>query len=63
MASSLPPKDQPWYGVLVDQSHDTTYVAERNLILSDDKSRIQHPFVDYYFATFDGVEYGTRVLN
>ena len=31
MAKSKPPRDKPWYHVLVDQSFTMTYVAERNL--------------------------------
>ena len=31
MARSRPPKDQPWYHVLVHDSDHMTYVAERNL--------------------------------
>jgi len=31
MARSKPPKDRPWYHVLVDGQSHQTYVAERNL--------------------------------
>ncbi len=31
MAKSRPPKDQPWYHILVFSSGHKTYVAERNL--------------------------------
>ena len=31
MARSRPPKDKPWYHVLVHEAVHTTYVAERNL--------------------------------
>ena len=31
VARSRPPKDQPWYHILVHGTHQTTYVAERNL--------------------------------
>ena len=31
VAKSRPPKDQPWYRVLVDGSECETYVAERHL--------------------------------
>ena len=30
MARSRPPKDEPWYHVLVHDAEHTTYVAERN---------------------------------
>ena len=31
MAISKPPKDQPWYHILVHDAFHTTYVAEKNL--------------------------------
>lgn len=31
VARTRPPKDQPWYRVLVHSAHNETYVAERNL--------------------------------
>ena len=63
MASSKPPKDKPWYGVLVDGHEHTTYVAERNLALSGDKSQIEHPTLGFYFEQYDGIEYRSRKLN
>ena len=63
MAISRPPKDRPWYGVLVDNSLNTTYVAERNLILSSDKSQVNHPHLGLYFDKYDGLEYKLSVLN
>lgn len=63
MASSRPPKDRPWYGVLVDQTGDTTYVAERNLMLSSDNTQIEHPYLGFYFEKFDGVKYILRTMN
>ncbi|MDH3376002.1 MAG: heat shock protein HspQ [Gammaproteobacteria bacterium] len=46
MAKSLPPKDQPWYRVLVDGAAHQTYVAQRNLTDDGDRSPIQNPYVD-----------------
>lgn len=63
MASSQPPRDKPWYGVLVDGQEHTTYVAERNLALSGNKSQIEHPVLGFYFEQYDGVEYRRRMLN
>ncbi len=63
MAISRPPKDRPWYGVLVDNSLHTTYVAERNLLLSEDKSQVNHPDLGFYFDQFNGLEYRVRVMN
>ncbi|MCY3884014.1 MAG: heat shock protein HspQ [Gammaproteobacteria bacterium] len=63
MAITRPPKDQPWYGVLVDNTQQTTYVAERNLLLSNDKSQVNHPYLGVYFDEFDGLEYKLREVN
>jgi heat shock protein HspQ len=52
VASSRPPKDQPWYHVLVHGSDQTTYVAERNLELDDSDAPIRHPLVEHYFSEF-----------
>ena len=50
MATSHPPKDAPWYHVLVDGALHTTYVAERNLETDEDGGPIAHPLVDQFFA-------------
>ena len=56
MAMSNPPKDQPWYQVLVHDATHTTYVAERNLVAEDAAEQINHPLVAHYFADFaDGM--------
>ena len=53
---SQPRKDQPWYHVLVDGGHHTTYAAEENLVLDHDHSPVDHPLVDLFFSAFsDGV--------
>lgn len=53
VAKSKPPKDAPWYHVLVDGSDTTTYVAERNLASSEDISEINHPLIEVYFQEFN----------
>ncbi len=53
VAKSKPPKDAPWYHVLVDGSDTTTYVAERHLAPANDISEIAHPLVDVYFSAFN----------
>ncbi len=52
-----PPKDEPWYHVLVDGSDATTYVAERNILTTDNTSEINHPLVDMYFLNFSSDRY------
>ena len=64
VASSRPPKDQPWYHVLVDQRTLETYVAERHLesdILGDP---IDHPYVGVFFGVLkDGVYVPHQTVN
>jgi heat shock protein HspQ len=52
MAPSRPPKDQPWYRVLVDGASHETYVAERNLEHDPEGTPIRHPDLDQYFGEF-----------
>ncbi len=61
MARSRPPKDRPWYHVLVDGALHSTYVAERHLDASDDLGQIEHPWLGEYFDRFDGSRYHTIV--
>jgi len=61
VAKSRPPKDQPWYRVLVDGAEHETYVAERHL--EDDASHkpVSHPAVKKVFAEYvDGAYVLTR---
>jgi len=59
VAKSRPPKDAPWYHVLVHDASHTTYVAERNLIADPDPAQIDHPMLGDYFSLYDGVRYLT----
>lgn len=49
MARSRPPKDQPWYHVLVHEAAHTTYVAERNLEADLSGEPINHPAIGELF--------------
>ena len=49
VAKSRPPKNQPWYHVLVDGSDHQTYVAERNLEPDETCKPVSHPFVSILF--------------
>ena len=60
VARSRPPKDKPWYHVLVDRADHTTYVAEQNLAPVDEFRPISHTLVDHYFREFDGKKYSLR---
>ncbi|MFQ5766371.1 MAG: heat shock protein HspQ [Acidobacteriota bacterium] len=64
MARSKPPRDQPWYKVLVHDTEDITYVAERNLVKDSGREPIQHPLLEEYFNEFrDGYYCDTRNVN
>lgn len=60
VARFRPPKDKPWYHVLVDQAVHTTYVAEQNLAPADELQPIRHALADHYFSEFDGERYTLR---
>jgi len=60
MATSRPPKNKPWYNVLVDQSFQLTYVAERNLLANEDCRQIDHPYLGHYFDKYDGKRYYSK---
>ncbi len=54
MARSKPPKDEPWYRVLVDGEVHATYVAQRNLKPDGTNLPIVHPLLSDYLSEFDG---------
>jgi len=60
VALSRPPKDKPWYHVLVHNSNQLTYVAERHLEEDGSNEAINHPAIDMYF---DGFENGVYSLS
>lgn len=64
VAKSKPPKDEPWYHVLVDNSQQSTYVAERNIEATDSASPINHPLINHYFINFvDGHYFHNNTNN
>ena len=60
VAKSRPPKNEPWYHVLVDDGEHNTYVSERNLEADDSPEQINHPLVD---ELFDGFVNGMYIMN
>ena len=63
MARTRPPREAPWYHVLVHGEEHTTYVAERNLTAYAGLDRIDHPLLEDYFDGFrDGV-YHSRITS
>ena len=63
VALSRPPKDRPWYHVLVDGAAHTTYVAQRHLEASSDIGQINHPLLGRYFESYDGRRYHLRDVH
>ena len=57
VARSRPPKDEPWYHVLVNDAPHSTCVAERNLGPDNSMQVINHPLLDTYFAGFGDGHY------
>ncbi len=57
VARSRPPKNKPWYHVLVDGKTHSTYVAERHLEPDENLQPIQHPLVEHFFAKFEDGKY------
>lgn len=60
MALSRPPKDRPWYHVLVHDAEHTTYVAERNLAPDESDEPIRHPSLAEHFDERREGHYVTR---
>jgi len=63
VARSRPPKDAPWYHVLVDGTAQSTYVAERHLEPGDASTQIEHPALGKFFDRFSGSRYHRRRMN
>lgn len=56
VARSRPPKDRPWYHVLVHRSRVMTYVAERHLVRTGQPGPVVHPMIGDYFSGYaDGL--------
>ena len=63
VALSRPPKDAPWYHVLVDGGDHTTYVAERHLRLSRNRRQMEHSLLGRFFQRYDGRRYYPHTLH
>ncbi len=61
VALSRPPKNEPWYHVLVDNATHTTYVAERNLEASQNNLQINHPLLGQFFGRYDDQRYFSNI--
>ncbi len=64
VALSRPPKDEPWYHVLVHEAEHTTYVAERNLQCDLTGKPIYHPALAQLFDDLkEGIYRRSRRVN
>jgi len=63
VALSRPPKDKPWYRVLVHNAIHETYVAERNLEPCLAGEPINHPLIDTVFEKFENGSYIIKRRN
>ena len=64
VARSKPPKDRPWYHVLVHGSGQQTYVAERHLETDPSGKPVDHPMLGLFFDELrDGHYVANRLLN
>jgi len=63
VALTRPPRDRPWYRVLVHNASHETYVAERNLLPDESVEPVIHPLLDTYFTEFRGGRYISQLRN
>ena len=57
VAKSRPPKDEPWYHVMVDNALHTTYVAQQNLESARDLEPVDHPDIEELLGDYDNGRY------
>ena len=63
VAKSRPPKNRPWYHVLVHDNVHSTYVAERNLEADASLEPVNHPLLEQFFCKFEQGRYFRRVAD
>lgn len=62
--TSRPPKDQPWYKILVEATETQTYVSELNLLADGSGEPLQNAYLHVFFNGFEDGRYNPkRVLN
>lgn len=57
VAKSRPPRNKPWYHVLVHDADHSTYVAEQNLESDDSEEPVSHPMLENFFSAFRNGKY------
>lgn len=63
-ARTRPPKDRPWYHVLVGNTVAEAYVAERHLEPDESSAPVEHPLVGVFFDKLSEGRYiRDRLMN
>jgi len=62
MADTHPPKDRPWYHILVDGEKHTTYVSEENLMQCEETDAFDHPLMSRLFRTRSSGDITSRLV-
>ncbi|PID50244.1 MAG: DNA-binding protein [Proteobacteria bacterium] len=60
--TGAPPKDEPWYHVLIDNDGRVAYVAQRNLERDYSEEPVEHPLLDNFFVDYENGHYRSRQL-
>ena len=61
--ATQPPREQPWYHVLVHGSDHTTYVAQSNLEVYKGGEQVANPLTRQYFQCFHEGRYHLKVSH
>lgn len=59
-ATGAPPKDEPWYHVLIDDDGRVAYVAQRNIEPDFSKEPVEHPLLGNFFKNYEDGHYQSR---
>lgn len=58
--TGAPPKDEPWYHVLIDDDGRVAYVAQRNIEPDSSGEPVEHPLLDNFFTAYEDGHYQSR---
>ncbi len=59
-STGAPPKDEPWYHVLIDDDGRVAYVAQRNIETDLSREPIEHPLLENFFINYEDGHYQSR---
>nr|CAA6810264.1 MAG: DNA-binding protein [uncultured Thiotrichaceae bacterium] len=59
-STGAPPKDEPWYHVLIDDDGRVAYVAQRNIESDLSKEPVEHPLLGNFFTNYEDGHYQSR---